>query len=99
MKDWFTEMVGDKIKAKRKEKGFTQDELGQLIGLTRTSVINIETGRHLPTIKTIYIICGLFNCSYYDLLPKAKPRTIHEQLKTKTIITKKVIRILKPAKL
>lgn len=33
----------------RKKKGFTQDELSKLVGVTRSQVANIESGRHDPT--------------------------------------------------
>ncbi len=99
MKDWFTETVGANIKKLRIANSYNQEQLGQLLELSRTSIINIESGRHLPPIKTIYILCAIFKCSYYDILPKPKPAKIHEQIKTKTIVKKKIVRILKPVAL
>jgi DNA-binding XRE family transcriptional regulator len=46
------ERVGNRVKELRTELGMTQDQLAQLVGVARVSIISIEKGRFLPTIET-----------------------------------------------
>ena len=39
------------IKEKRIEKGFTQQELANAIGITRNYISDIENGRYTPSLK------------------------------------------------
>jgi transcriptional regulator with XRE-family HTH domain len=48
--------VGQTIQASRTAKGFTQAELAVAIGLTRTSVTNIEAGRQSIMLHTLEAI-------------------------------------------
>ena len=52
--------LGERVKAIRKEKGLTQQEFGDLIGIKRNSVALIEGGRSTSD-QTINSICRVFN--------------------------------------
>ncbi|KAA8419969.1 helix-turn-helix domain-containing protein [Acetobacter pomorum] len=39
---------GIRVRIKREQKGFTQAELGRMIGLSENSVVQYETGRAVP---------------------------------------------------
>lgn len=39
---------GIRVRTKREQKGFTQAELGRMIGLSENSVVQYETGRAVP---------------------------------------------------
>jgi len=45
-------IVGNNVKEHRLQKGITQAELANLVGVARVSIISIEKGRHIPTIET-----------------------------------------------
>ena len=62
------------IRQKRKEKGINQAQLGEMIGLSRTSVVNIEQGTQQLTIENLYLFAQKFGCSVYSLLPDTKPK-------------------------
>lgn len=47
------ERVGRTIRVLRKSSGMSQADLAREIGLSRTSVVNIEAGRQRPTIDTL----------------------------------------------
>lgn len=47
---------GQLIKEVRKEKGLTQDELGELIGVTKSQISKLENGTSNMTIGTIFRI-------------------------------------------
>ncbi len=58
----------EKLKALRLENGLTQDELGEKLYLSRTSISNYESGKNEPNIKTIIAISDLFNITTDELL-------------------------------
>ena len=45
---------GDKIKALRKSKNLTQEALGQMIGVSKRTIINYEKGTSYPQDHEIY---------------------------------------------
>lgn len=79
---------GNKLKEARKNKGFTQKELADIVGATNTSVSNWENDINKPDMDTIEGLCGALEVSpkyffstdtqnafeYPDVLPL--PRTI-----------------------
>jgi putative transcriptional regulator len=48
--------VQNRVRDLRLERGWTQDELGQAVGLTRQSIIAIEKGRFTPSIHTVLVL-------------------------------------------
>ena len=47
------ESLGQRIKSLRKQLKFSQDELGEMIGLNRSTINNIERGNQRPSIEFI----------------------------------------------
>lgn len=54
---------GNRLRYARKQKGFTQVELAEKLGLTQTSYQRMETGKHDIKLSTIYNICKTLNIS------------------------------------
>ncbi len=54
-------LLGKRIKALRKEKGLTQEELGKLINVTKVSICCYEKGTRIPTIETLISLSKIFN--------------------------------------
>lgn len=54
---------GERLKYARKQKGLTQVELAEKLGLTQTSYQRMETGKHELKMATIYNICKTLNIS------------------------------------
>lgn len=52
--------IGEKIKALRKLKGLTQEEMAEKMGLARSVIASYETGRRTPYIKTLEQIAAFF---------------------------------------
>lgn len=59
----------ERIKVLRKARKITQEQLADGIGLTRTSVNNIEKGRQRITIKTLIKISEFFGVELYSIIP------------------------------
>lgn len=61
--------VGENIKKFRTKQKLSQDELARLIGLTRTSMTNIEKGRQHPPLHIFCEIVEHLKVELSDLLP------------------------------
>ena len=64
----FNEKIGENIKELRKKKKLGQEDLANLISLSRSSLSNIEIGNHQASIQTIYEIAVALNCNLIDIL-------------------------------
>lgn len=62
--------IGLRVRKERKELGFNQIELAEEVGFTRTSIVNIETGRQRPPIHVLYSIADALGVSIICLLPE-----------------------------
>ena len=56
-------LVGDRIRKKRIELGLSQEELGDLIGVSKVSVCGYEKGNRTPTIETVILLVPHFLAS------------------------------------
>lgn len=50
----------NRLKLLRTERGWTQEELGQKLGVSRQAVIAIESDKHDPSLDLAYRIAALF---------------------------------------
>lgn len=89
--------IGANIQKFRKQLGWSQQELADLMGLSRTSIINIESGRHGLPLTEFYKLCCLFVIPPNDIFPKIKILKIVTSKRTIRKVTVK--RIFKPVKL
>lgn len=96
----FYEKLGDKIKVSRKQKGINQETLGELSGLSRTSIVNIEKGRQAPSIERLVLFARILdtnvalwlnNDDLIDMIPKS---TIEVLENNHPEISKEVINFL-----
>ena len=61
--------LGGLIRARRERIGLTQGELARRVGMTRTSITNIESGRQKVQLHTLYDIAYALGMSPQVLLP------------------------------
>lgn len=64
------EIIGNRIRAERKKKGFSQEELAKKSNLERPSVVLIENGRQKLPIDRLYLIATALELHPYKLLPE-----------------------------
>jgi transcriptional regulator with XRE-family HTH domain len=50
------QMVGERVKRARKAAGLSQAKLAKKLGMSRTSVVNIEAGRQRPPLHVLWNI-------------------------------------------
>ena len=61
------EEVFNRIRDYRVERGLTQDELAQAVGVSRQSIISIERGRYTPSLYLALNFAKFFQCSTDEL--------------------------------
>jgi len=68
--DVFYKRIGENIRAKRKERGLSQEGLARAIGLKRPSMSNIEKGRQNILLHTFCDIVETLDSNANALLPE-----------------------------
>lgn len=67
--DALFQALGARVKERRAGLGLSQAELAEQLGLTRTSISNIEAGRQRLPLVVLYRLAACLNCLPHDLLP------------------------------
>ena len=57
----------NRLKEVRAEKGLSQAQLAQLVGVSRNTISSIETGQFNPTAKLALILCVALDRKFEDL--------------------------------
>lgn len=55
------------LKEKRMEKGLSQAQLAQLVGVSRNTISSIETGQFNPTAKLALVLCVALDQKFEDI--------------------------------
>lgn len=85
---------GDNALILRKKADLNQEEVASVLGVSRITIVNIETGRSNTTVEKILMLCALYKCTPNELLPDVpqmgdlKPITLK-----KTTIQKKGFKV------
>jgi transcriptional regulator with XRE-family HTH domain len=53
----------ERLKKMRKANSFTQRDIANKLNIQRVTYSHYETGRSQPSIDTLIILSGIFNCS------------------------------------
>ena len=75
--------IGDRIKRRRKELGYTRDDVSKMTGLAVSTITFQEQGRSAPNLDTLLLLCealevssdyiiGLRNLNFDDVMRDAK---------------------------
>lgn len=57
----------NRLKELREARGYTQEELGQLVGVSRQAINAIETEKYEPSIWLAFDISKVFECSIEEV--------------------------------
>ncbi len=60
-------ILKNNLKQVRTEKGMSQSELAQLVGVSRNTISSIETGQFNPTAKLALILCIALDKKFEEL--------------------------------
>lgn len=87
-------MESNRIREIRKEKGITQNELADKIGVKRAVISKYENGVISPSLNQIQKIADVLNVETVDLLSTDDKRNVSEIFE----LTKDAIRVIEPKK-
>lgn len=62
-------LVGAEVRAAREAAGLSQEQLAVAVGLSRTSITNLEMGRQQTPLHVLYAIAEVVGMALKDLLP------------------------------
>ena len=62
-----TLVLKNNLKAARSEKGFSQQQLAEMVGVSRNTISSIETGQFNPTAKLALILYIALDKKFEDL--------------------------------
>jgi putative transcriptional regulator len=62
-----TPTIRNRVKELRKERGWTQRQLGDAVGVSRQSINSIERGRYVPSLPLALTFARVFACSADDI--------------------------------
>ena len=71
--------LNEKLQELRKSKGMTQEELAEVLYVSRTAISKWESGRGTPSIDSLKQISAFFSVSIDDLLSAEKALSLAEQ--------------------
>ena len=60
-------ILKNRLKVARAEKGVSQTQLAELVGVSRNTISSIETGQFNPTAKLALILCIALDKKFEDL--------------------------------
>lgn len=63
--------IGERLKHQRMQHNMTQGQLAMALGMLRTSVANIETGRQKVSLHMLYKLCSELEIEVSTILPIA----------------------------
>ena len=60
-------VLKNKLKEVRSEKKLSQQELADMVGVSRNTISSLETGKYEPTAKLAYVLAIALDIKFEDL--------------------------------
>lgn len=67
-------MLGDRLKELREDSGMNQDQLADILGVTRSAISSYETNTNMPSLEAAIKLADIFNVSLDYLACRTKER-------------------------
>ena len=86
---------GDRLKEKRLAKGLTQEELGDILGITKAAICFYERGKRTPTVENIIDLMQVFAISAdYILGTDEMIKTVTDESYEATAMSKEEVKFI-----
>lgn len=57
----------NRLKEYREKRKLSQEDLADIAGVSRQTIISIETGRYMPSLELAFILARIFKCKIENL--------------------------------
>ncbi|MBE4909086.1 helix-turn-helix transcriptional regulator [Bacillus luteolus] len=57
----------NRLREKRGEKNITQEQLSELVGVSRQTIISLENGKYNPSLELAFKLAKAFGCHIEDI--------------------------------
>jgi transcriptional regulator with XRE-family HTH domain len=91
-------IIGERIKKKRIDKKYSQEELGRLIGVSKVSVCGYEAEKRTPTLTVLLKLMTVLNVSLDYLVGKDVIAINEDEEKYSVFISNEDMEIIKELK-
>jgi len=88
-------VIGKNIRAQRKIRRLSVDELAEHLGLSASYVGLLERGDRCPSLKVVYNLCVLFDISPNELLTSEQDDRINKQIDMRLEALTSLVKTLK----
>ena len=69
-----SEAIRNRVKELRTERGWTQQQLAEAVGVSRQSINSIERNRYVPSLPLALTFARIFGCSTDDIFTLERHR-------------------------
>lgn len=91
-------IIGERLKIARKQKNMSQQQLGDLLGVSKVSICGYENGVRIPTIENFIQLLDILNLSADYLLGRDIIAVSEDEVEYKIKISKEDVKIIKELK-
>ena len=60
-------VLKNKLREVRTKKNLSQQELADMVGVSRNTISSLETGKYEPTAKLAYVLCVALDTKFEEL--------------------------------
>jgi DNA-binding XRE family transcriptional regulator len=77
--------IAVRVKGYRKKMGYSQENIADMIGVTRVNYVNMEAGKQNWKTHYLFNLCRVFNCRPSNLFPKIEPVKPKSKITTRRV--------------
>lgn len=81
--------IGTRAKKYRKQLKYSQENIADMLGVTRVNYVNMEAGRQNWQTIYLYNLCRVFKCRPTNLFPPVTPIRLKSKIVKKRIVKMK----------
>lgn len=91
-------IVGERLKSARKKKGYSQQQLGDLLGVSKVSICSYEKGIRTPNMKNFLDLIEILDLNPNYILGRDVEVVSEENEMFKAVLSKEDLKIIKELK-
>lgn len=74
------QLFGEELQRHRRSKGISQEVFAERLGVSRTTISNMECGRQRIFLDHVYRAAEILDVAIHDLMPQASKTTVSREI-------------------